>query len=173
MDELTRAIDTIAHTVTGRCYQCGRCSGNCPLAPEMDVLPHQVTSTLMSGSQDDVLELLKARTVWLCDGCRTCTERCPREIDVAAVFDALRQVTTHRDAPLALFNVSLLTGVRRMGRVNEIPLGIHFNLSARRGLFAGVGDALHLLKRGKLPIIPHRAGNLSDLFRRVEGGDGR
>ncbi len=48
-------------------------------------------------------------------------------------------------------------------------LGIHFNLTAKRGLFNGVGDAMRLFRKGKLPIIPHRGANLSKLMDKVRG----
>lgn len=139
------------------------------MAPEMDLLPHQVIQHILMGDQG----VCDAKSVWLCDGCHTCTDRCPREIDVAAVIDALRLVTTNREMPLAKFNESILTGVRRTGRLNEVVLGIHFNLTAKRGLFNGVGDAWHLFRKGKLPIIPHYSANLSKLMNRARGGDAR
>ncbi|MBD3177778.1 MAG: heterodisulfide reductase subunit C [Armatimonadia bacterium] len=167
MNDFTQAVNTIARTHVMRCYQCGRCSGNCPMAREMDLLPHQVIQHVLMG----IHEVCDAKTVWLCDGCHTCSERCPREIDVAAVIDALRMITTRREAPLAKFNESLLSGVRRTGRVNEMPLGLHFNLTSKRGLFSGAGDAVHLLKKGKLSLVPHRSANLSKLIDRAMGGE--
>lgn len=169
MNEFTTSVNRIAATDVMRCYQCAKCSGNCPMARDMDLLPHQVVHHCLMGVQ----EVLDAHSVWICDGCHTCTERCPREIDVAGLFDALRQVTSARNAPLAQFNRSLLAGVRRMGRVNELPLGLHFNLTGRRGLLNGAGDALRLYRKGKLPLLPHRSANLSALFERVLGGGGQ
>lgn len=169
MNDFTDAINTIARTNVMRCYQCGRCSGNCPMAQDMDLRPHQAIQHVLMGDR----AVCEAKTLWLCDGCHTCSDRCPREIGVAEVIDALRMVTTHRDMPLAKFNESILTGVRRTGRLNEVMLGIHFNLTAKRGLFNGVGDALHLFRKGKLPILPHRAANLTKLMDRVRGGEGR
>ncbi|MGO8880246.1 MAG: heterodisulfide reductase subunit C, partial [Desulfomonilaceae bacterium] len=29
-------------SVINQCYQCGKCSAGCPVAPEMDLLPHQL-----------------------------------------------------------------------------------------------------------------------------------
>lgn len=168
MTPFAEAVGRIAHTDVSHCYQCGRCSGNCPMAAEMDLLPHQVVRMCQYGAQ----EVLDAESVWLCDGCHTCSDRCPREIEVAAIFDALRQVTVRRDTPLAAFNRSLLTGIRRMGRVNEMPLGIHFNLTSKRGLFSGLGDAIHLFRKGKLHVVPRSAGSLARLFSRAEAGDG-
>lgn len=169
MNDFTDAINAISQTNVMRCYQCGRCSGNCPMAHEMDLLPHQVIQHALMGDR----QVCETKSLWLCDGCHTCTERCPRGIDIAGVIDALRMVTTSREMPLAKFNESILTGVRRTGRLNEVILGIHFNLTAKRGLFNGVGDAMRLFRKGKLLIIPHRGANLSKLMDKVRGGEGR
>ncbi len=165
MERFSVAIGRIAHTDVSRCYQCGRCSGNCPMASEMDLKPHQVIRMCLL----DLDEVADARSVWLCDGCHTCSERCPREIDVAGVFDALRQVTT-KQAPLALFNRSLLTGVRRMGRVNEAPLGLAYHLAARKSPAAQRALIFELLRKGKLPLLPHRQANLTSLFAKATPG---
>lgn len=164
VERLSQAVRALAHTAVSRCYQCARCSGNCPMASEMDRMPHQVIR--MCGLE--LTEVLEAESVWLCDGCRTCSERCPREIDVAGVFDALRQLTTRTGAPLAVFNRSLLTGVRRMGRVNEMPLGLDYHLRMRRNPLARRAAILELLRKGKLPLLPRRQANLARLYERVE-----
>jgi heterodisulfide reductase subunit C2 len=166
VDRFSEAINAIAHTDVSRCYQCGRCTGNCPMAAEMDRKPHQVVRMALL----DMPEVLDAASVWLCDGCHTCSERCPREINVAGVFDALRQVTTHTEAPLAVFNRSLLTGVRRMGRVNEAPLGLDFHVRMRRSPTSQSATIFELLRKGKLPLVPHRQADLSSLFAKVARG---
>ncbi len=165
-EAFTTRVNALAGTDVTRCYQCGRCSGNCPMAAEMDLLPHQVVRACLLGQES----VLNAETVWLCDGCHTCTERCPREIDVSAVMDALRGLTRRRDAPLARFNASVLAGVRRMGRLNEMPLGLHYHLTARRSPMGQMPTVVELLKHGKLPLLPHRVGSQRRLFERAGRG---
>ena len=74
------------------CYQCGICSGSCPMASEMDILP----STLIRLVQLGQTEVLESETIWLCSSCFTCSVRCPRGLDVAKVMEALRLIILRR-----------------------------------------------------------------------------
>ncbi|MDR3604234.1 MAG: 4Fe-4S dicluster domain-containing protein, partial [Syntrophaceae bacterium] len=39
-------------SVINQCYQCGKCSAGCPVAPEMDLLPHQLVRLAVLGDVD-------------------------------------------------------------------------------------------------------------------------
>lgn len=69
------------------CDQCGTCSGGCPFVEEMDINPSQIMRLVMLG-QESVMD---SKTMWICASCFTCTVRCPRELDVSKVSEALRQ----------------------------------------------------------------------------------
>lgn len=71
------------------CYQCGKCSAGCPAVGEMDILPNQVIRYAQLGLEE---ELLSSRSIWVCATCLTCNSRCPKGINIAEVFEALRQV---------------------------------------------------------------------------------
>ncbi|RKZ21481.1 heterodisulfide reductase [bacterium] len=87
--DLVRKIEEISGVDVNRCYQCGKCSAGCPGAPFMDLLPSQVMHLLMTGRVDRVLE---SNTHWMCASCFTCTVRCPKDIDLAGVMEAIRQI---------------------------------------------------------------------------------
>ncbi|MCD6176421.1 MAG: 4Fe-4S dicluster domain-containing protein [Candidatus Cloacimonetes bacterium] len=70
------------------CDQCGTCSGGCPFIEEMDINPSEIMRKVMLGQK----EVMDSRTMWICASCFTCTVRCPRELDVSKVAEALRQV---------------------------------------------------------------------------------
>ena len=72
------------------CYQCGKCSAGCPVAFAMDLLPNQVMRCVRLSLSE---ELAASATPWLCAACMTCSVRCPKGIDIAAVMEALRQLT--------------------------------------------------------------------------------
>jgi heterodisulfide reductase subunit C len=69
------------------CYQCGKCSAGCPMAAHMDVLPNQVIRMAQLGMQE---QLLATRSIWICVSCMTCNSRCPKDINIAEIFEALR-----------------------------------------------------------------------------------
>jgi len=64
------------------------CSAGCPVIEEMDITPSQMMRMVMLGDED----VMESKTMWLCATCNTCTVRCPRELDVSKVAEALRQV---------------------------------------------------------------------------------
>ena len=61
----------------------------------MDLLPSQVMRLVHLGAEDEVLE---SQAIWLCASCEACTTRCPMDIDIAAVMDALRILAVERKA---------------------------------------------------------------------------
>ncbi|MFO8012307.1 MAG: 4Fe-4S dicluster domain-containing protein, partial [Phycisphaerae bacterium] len=74
------------------CYQCGKCTAGCPMAPFMDLTPSQVMRLVQIGDEEAVDTLLSSTALWSCVGCLTCTQRCPKDLDPAAVMDALREI---------------------------------------------------------------------------------
>ncbi|MDD5426511.1 MAG: 4Fe-4S dicluster domain-containing protein [candidate division Zixibacteria bacterium] len=72
-----------------KCYQCGTCSGSCPMAEHLTILPRRVMALLQLGVKE---ELDKSNTPWTCASCHTCMVRCPRGIDIAKVMEALRLI---------------------------------------------------------------------------------
>ncbi|MCR4299027.1 MAG: 4Fe-4S dicluster domain-containing protein [Gallionella sp.] len=70
------------------CYQCGKCSAGCPMAAYMDVLPNQMIRMAQLGMRQ---QLLATRSIWMCVSCLTCNSRCPKDIRIAEVIEALRK----------------------------------------------------------------------------------
>lgn len=91
-DEVGRKIEELSGQDIFSCYQCGKCSGSCPFAAEMDLGPRKLISYLMDGRT----EVLNSETIWICASCFTCVVRCPNDIDIAAVCEALRQINLRR-----------------------------------------------------------------------------
>lgn len=95
-----RTIDRIAE-ISGeniyQCMQCGTCSAVCPMVDSMGMTTRQGILYLQFGRTEQVLD---ARIGEFCASCHTCVVRCPREIDVPRVYEAVRQITLRKNADL-------------------------------------------------------------------------
>lgn len=154
VEELERAdLDVRA------CFQCGRCSSGCPVAPFMDVLPMEMVRLSAMGQDES---LLGSHTIWLCASCQTCTTRCPNAIDIAGVSDLLRERALAKGHPaaepqVAAFHRSFLRSVRRWGRTFELGMLGFYKLRAR-DLFGDMRLGMAMIRRGKLHYLPRRSG---------------
>ena len=170
---LLRAIQEQSGARVQDCYQCGKCTAGCPVSSFMDLMPLQVMRAVQFGQADLALH---SSTIWLCASCETCSARCPMEIDVAGVMDALRHLALARGIQPAEKNVVLahrvfLESIKRLGRVYEVGVVACLNLGTLHP-FANVVDVgLPMFLRGKLNIIPERAtrGEVKRIFVNVKG----
>lgn len=140
-----------------KCYQCVMCSAGCPLAEEFDLAPNQV----MRSIQLDDFAVLESRAIWLCASCQTCTTRCPQEIDVTGVMDALRIESQKRGIPpavpeIARFNAIFMQTIKVFGRAWEAGLAGAFNLATGKP-FKDFAMGMRMFRRGKLKLLPHLA----------------
>jgi len=154
-------VEKFAHTNVTNCYQCGKCSAGCPMGDQMDVLPSTIIRFVQNG---DVKEAASANSIWKCLACLTCTTRCPKEVDIAAVMDALKQISiekrcVHRDMrEIVLFQRSFLNNIRRNGRTNELELVAEYKIRGFLGNFNpfwAIKDSMlgpAMLAKGKLHI---------------------
>jgi len=94
--ELADKVEKISGQNIYACYQCGKCSAGCPMVEAMDYLPHQAMKLLQMGSE----KIFNSKTMWMCASCHTCSTRCPREIDLSAVMEALRLMTLRSDVDM-------------------------------------------------------------------------
>jgi len=76
------------------CYQCGMCSGNCPVASNMDLSPRQIIELARLGLEEEIAD---SKTVWICASCLACTVNCPRGFDLSKVMEAIRLLTLRKN----------------------------------------------------------------------------
>jgi len=88
-DRLKSKVHEISGEQFQKCYQCGTCSGSCPMTEHLNVFPRRVMALLQLGDKDALAE---CNTPWVCASCHVCMVRCPRGIDIPRVMEALRQL---------------------------------------------------------------------------------
>ena len=86
--DLAKEVEELCGENLFGCYQCGTCSAGCPYVYEMDLSPDEVIRYIIL----DRKEVLNSKTIWLCSACFTCAERCPRDINITKIMEALRQI---------------------------------------------------------------------------------
>ena len=90
--ELAQEVTELCGENLFGCYQCGTCSSGCPYIDDMDLTPDEVIRYVIL----DRSEVLSSKTIWLCSACFTCAERCPRNINITKIMEALRQIILRR-----------------------------------------------------------------------------
>jgi heterodisulfide reductase subunit C2 len=135
------------------------------VASHMDIAPNQVLRLLQLGH---TAEALRAQAVWNCVSCQTCSSRCPKEVDCAAVMDAVRETALAENciSPAArqvvAFQQAFLESIRHNGRLYELELIARFKMGALRQtgrlgvLFKDAALGPQLQKRKKLHFTPER-----------------
>lgn len=140
------------------CYQCSRCSAGCPLAEEMDLLPHQVIHLLSLGEEDEVL---RSNTMWMCAGCYTCATRCPNDIDITTVMDEARAKAIEKgiECPnpnVLTFHKCFIRDISRRGRIHEMRMMAENNI--RKGkIFDNADLGRKMFIKGRLKILPPKS----------------
>jgi len=166
------------------CYQCKTCSSGCPVAYAMDFLPHQIIQMIRLGLKEAVL---KSSSIWLCVSCESCTTRCPNDIDVAKIIDALRMASSKSGLKLgdkrpSVFHNAVLASVKRTGRLYELGMIGSYVLKSGDMISNVKSGALledakvgwKLFKSGKLKLIPERVKGRKEikrLFKKLKRGE--
>ncbi|MEE8575405.1 MAG: 4Fe-4S dicluster domain-containing protein [Thermodesulfobacteriota bacterium] len=81
-------IEKVTGETAMRCYQCGNCTGGCPVSYKMEYGPSQIIRLMQIG-QDETIKA--ANSMWLCVSCMQCFSRCPQGVSAAKIFEGLRQ----------------------------------------------------------------------------------
>ena len=162
------------HKATGvdvaQCYQCGKCTAGCPMARWMDVVPSQMMRLVQIGDGEAAERLLTSAGLWMCAGCLTCTQRCPKKLDPAAVIDALREMAYKQgkvpasQRKILAFHKAFLKVVQKAGRMSEIPLTALYKMTSG-DLFSDITMAPKMLVRRKLPLVPKIVRNRREIKR--------
>ncbi len=151
-------VNELSHETTQLCYHCHKCTAGCPVSYAMEYGPDRLLRMVQLGQQSRVLSSLD---IWLCAGCETCGTRCPNNIDIAHVMDALRQLAGVEKIKPALPNVRhfhdiFLAVVKLTGQMHEASLMGVYELLSLDFLtdFVLWRAGPQLLLKGKVPLWP-------------------
>ncbi|MCP4754741.1 MAG: heterodisulfide reductase subunit C [Proteobacteria bacterium] len=142
------------------CYQCGKCAAGCPVSYVLDYTSTQLIHAIRLGMDDLVFN---SKTIWLCASCETCTTRCPQEVDIAKVMDAVKIEALRRGAKSAVpqipaFYKATLGNIRVFGRMYDLGMLLTLKLMTRE-LFKDMNLGIQMLKKGKLKLLPSFKGS--------------
>lgn len=100
-----------------RCFACGTCSVICPVfAVEERYDPRKIIRMMILGMDQEVLQ---SELIWLCSGCYSCYELCPRDVKLTSVMGAIRQIAVKRGLLPPGMKASVYQ-LEKYGRLTEV-----------------------------------------------------
>ncbi len=162
---LTSEVQSLSGESLELCFHCHKCTAGCPVVESMTYGPDRILRMISLDQHD---EILRSRDIWLCAGCYTCATRCPNDIDIAAVMDALRQTAVARGIPAGerdalLFHRLFLGVVQRLGRSHEAAMLGLFKVLSRVPIYRDMDSGARLFLRGKVPLLPENTRSARDV----------
>lgn len=163
-ENLIKKIEKQSNVKINDCYQCGKCTGGCPVASFMEHSPRQIMRLLQLGMVDDALN---SNSIWLCAACHTCSSRCPKEIELSKIMDSLKFISKSqgykaKEKDVALFHDVFLESINNNGRLHEVELILKNNLKSLKPLKdAEKGPGMFM--QGKIKILPHKLKGSSEI----------
>jgi len=160
---LKHQVEAESGVILSECYQCGKCSAGCPVAFAMDYTPRQVIRLLQLGLGE---EAVKSHTPWLCASCQACYTRCPREVNLPRLMEAVRQEARRRgiikEKNVEIFDRAFLGTVQRYGRSHEMGIVIQYNLQSLQPL-KDVMLGPPMLLKGKISPLPTKIKDIASV----------
>ncbi len=150
-------VEKISGINLNACLQCRRCSAGCPVSPHAGSSPSEIIRRLQLNAGD---ELLDSGIIWMCASCETCFARCPMQINMAAVMDALRVLAVKKGARkpagnMPLMNKILLGMIRYFGRTYDLGAMALYKAGTSTYL-KDTGKFPTILMKGKIALLPPR-----------------
>lgn len=159
-----------------RCFQCGTCSGVCPLSIYMDYTPRRIIYLTRAGFKSEVL---KSNTIWLCASCYACTVDCPKDIHITDVMYALKQQAIRenvypRGFPIPVLAKEFFKMVRAKGRTSESWLVIRLVMKTNVLKFLGMTRlGLNLMRTGRFSLKSESIRRPGDLQKMLDAARNR
>lgn len=149
------------------CYQCGKCTGGCPMADAMDLKPRGIMRCVQVGSLNRILE---SDTIWLCSGCYACVDRCPHDVNIPAFieearYEAMRRGIQRRDSEV--LNKVFMANVKTFGKSHEMILAGAYNALALKPT-QDVSHLPHMLMNKMIGLAPSTIEGTDELAQIME-----
>ena len=166
---LASEVQHLSGEIIDLCYHCHKCTAGCPVVQSMTYGPDRMLRMVALEQRD---ALLQSQDIWLCSGCYTCATRCPNDIDISAVMDALRQIALANQAVIGerdtlLFHRLFLGVIQRLGRSHEAAtLGL-FKVLSHTPKTQDMDAGINLFMRGKVPVLPHYSAKAAAGVRQI------
>ncbi len=130
----------------------------------MDFYPNAILRMIQLGLKQEVLE---SNAIWLCVSCETCGTRCPNEIDIGLLMDALREMSLEegyraKERGIVALHNAFMESIRRGGRVHEATMLMEYKL--RSGdYWTDLIPGMKLFMKGKIPLFPGRIKGIDSI----------
>ncbi len=73
-----------------KCFSCGTCTAGCPVREVTDRYnPRKIIRMALLGMKKEVLS---SQFIWLCSSCYTCHERCPQNVKIPELMNAIKNI---------------------------------------------------------------------------------
>jgi len=165
-------VQAISGVSIHACLQCKKCTNGCPVAAYTASSPSEIIKRLQLGAGK---ELLDEEMIWTCASCGACFSRCPMEINMADVMDALRALAAANGSArpagnMPLMNRILLGTIRTFGRTYD--LGAMALYKAGTSTYGKDLDKVPaILKKGKIALLPPKGADkktVKRIFNHIE-----
>ncbi len=102
-----------------RCFSCGTCTAGCPVREVTDRYnPRKIIRMAILGMKKEVLS---SQFIWLCSSCYTCFERCPQDVKIPELMNAIKNIAVREGhiPPVMKMQLDLLSSFGRLLEITD------------------------------------------------------
>jgi heterodisulfide reductase subunit C len=137
-----------------RCFACGTCVASCVIRSVDDRFdPRKIIRMAVLGMKEQVLS---SDFIWFCTSCYTCTERCPQDVLVTGVMNALKNIAV-REGFIHRSYIAQIAALFNYGSLYEVD-----DFTNRRREKRGLPPLAYDILRAKKLL------SMTDVYQRVK-----